>query len=189
VTAKKKVEIVLRQREQLLHDKVQKCYEEKRYETGVGLADDLLKVHPTHADTLAYKALLLLQLKRMNEAYACVKQGLAASIKNSMCWHVYGLLYKADCLYADAIKCYQRAIGFDKDNMNIYRELATAQIQDRDVDGFCETRRQILSLNARSAQQNTNWLSYAISNQLGRYWGALRTRSNCILPPYTTKQV
>lgn len=52
-------------------------------------------------------------LKKKEEAHALVKKGLAMNIKSHVCWHVYGLLYRSENKYDDAIKCYQNAIKRD----------------------------------------------------------------------------
>jgi hypothetical protein len=54
-----------------------------------------------------------------------------------ICWHVYGLLYRSDGLYDDAIKCYIKALQFgDKDESQILKDLAALQIQQRSLAGF-----------------------------------------------------
>lgn len=52
-------------------------------------------------------------LKKKEDAHALVKKGLAMNIKSHVCWHVYGLLYRSENKYDDAIKCYQNAIKRD----------------------------------------------------------------------------
>lgn len=47
-----------------------------------------------------------------------------------MCWHVYGLLYRSDRDYKEAIKCYKQALKRDKDNGQILRDLGLLQIHD-----------------------------------------------------------
>lgn len=47
------------------------------------------------------------------EAYECVKLGLRSDLKSSICWHAYGLCYRADRKYADAVKSYRNALKFD----------------------------------------------------------------------------
>lgn len=82
-------------------------------------------------ETLAMKGLLLSNQgeSKKVEAYALVKQGVAYNFNSHVCWyvvcsrchhsmrflsrHVYGLLYRSDCRYDDAVKCYQRALKID----------------------------------------------------------------------------
>lgn len=58
---------------------------------------------------------------------------------NSTCipgWHVYGLLQRSDKKYDEAIKCYRNALKWDKDNLQILRDLSLLQIQMRDLEGY-----------------------------------------------------
>lgn len=58
---------------------------------------------------------------------------------NSACnpgWHVYGLLQRSDKKYDEAIKCYRNALKWDKDNLQILRDLSLLQIQMRDLEGY-----------------------------------------------------
>lgn len=51
-------------------------------------------------------------------------------------WHVYGLLQRSDKKYDEAIKCYRNALKWDKDNLQILRDLSLLQIQMRDLEGY-----------------------------------------------------
>lgn len=53
-----------------------------------------------------------------------------------MCWHVYGLLQRSDKKYDEAIKCYRNALKWEKDNIQILRDLSLLQVQMRDLDGY-----------------------------------------------------
>uniref|UniRef100_A0A8C9WH79 N-alpha-acetyltransferase 15, NatA auxiliary subunit n=1 Tax=Scleropages formosus TaxID=113540 RepID=A0A8C9WH79_SCLFO len=80
-----------------------------------------------------------------------------------LCWHVYGLLQRSDKKYDEAIKCYRNALKWDKDNLQILRDLSLLQIQMRDLEGYRETRYQLLQL--RPAQR-ASWIGYAIAYHL-----------------------
>jgi len=49
---------------------------------------------------------------------------------------VYGLLQRSDKKYDEAIKCYRNALKWDKDNLQILRDLSLLQIQMRDLEGY-----------------------------------------------------
>ena len=51
-------------------------------------------------------------------------------------WHVYGLLQRSDKKYDEAIKCYRNALKWDKDNLQILRDLSLLQVQMRDLEGY-----------------------------------------------------
>nr|XP_048277786.1 N-alpha-acetyltransferase 16, NatA auxiliary subunit isoform X2 [Myodes glareolus] len=78
-------------------------------------------------------------------------------------WHVYGLLQRSDKKYDEAIKCYRNALKLDKDNMQILRDLSLLQIQMRDLEGYRETRYQLLQLRPT---QRASWIGYAIAYHL-----------------------
>ena len=55
--------------------------EEQQYKRALKSADAVLKVAPSHADTMAQKAFALLKLQRRDEAHDLVKQALKANMK------------------------------------------------------------------------------------------------------------
>uniref|UniRef100_A0A8C1MMI5 N-alpha-acetyltransferase 15, NatA auxiliary subunit-like n=1 Tax=Cyprinus carpio TaxID=7962 RepID=A0A8C1MMI5_CYPCA len=109
------------------------------------------------------KGLTLNCLGKKEEAYELVRRGLRNDLKSHVCWHVYGLLQRSDKKYDEAIKCYRNALKWDKDNLQILRDLSLLQIQMRDLEGYRETRYQLLQL--RPAQR-ASWIGYAIAYHL-----------------------
>uniref|UniRef100_A0A672Z2F0 N-alpha-acetyltransferase 15, NatA auxiliary subunit n=1 Tax=Sphaeramia orbicularis TaxID=375764 RepID=A0A672Z2F0_9TELE len=116
-----------------------------------------------HGETLAMKGLTLNCLGKKEEAYELVRRGLRNDLKSHVCWHVYGLLQRSDKKYDEAIKCYRNALKWDKDNLQILRDLSLLQIQMRDLEGYRETRYQLLQL--RPAQRSS-WIGYAVAYHL-----------------------
>ena len=49
-------------------------------------------------------------------------------LKSHVCWHVYGLLYRSDRDYREAIKCYRCALRIDPENIQILRDLSLLQV-------------------------------------------------------------
>lgn len=82
------------------------------------------------------KGLTLNCLGRKEEAYEYVRRGLRNDLKSHVCWHVYGLLQRSDKKYDEAIKCYRNALKWEKDNIQILRDLSLLQIQMRDLEGY-----------------------------------------------------
>lgn len=139
----------------------------KAYRKGIKNADMILKKCPKHGETLAMKGLMLNCLNRKKEAYELVKAGVMANLKSHVCWHVYGLLYRSDQEYEEAIKCYKNALRLDKENLQVLRDLAQLQIQMRDLPGFLETRQVLLELKPT---QGPHWVSLALAHHLnGNY--------------------
>lgn len=117
---------------------LQRCYEHKQYKNGLKFAKQILS-NPKfcdHGETLAMKGLTLNCLGRKEEAYDHVRRGLLNDLQSHVCWHVYGLLQRSDKKYDEAIKCYRNALKWDKDNIQILRDLSLLQIQMRDLEGY-----------------------------------------------------
>lgn len=74
------------------------------------------------------KGLILNCLGRREEAYEHVRRGLRNDLKSHVCWHVFGLLQRADKKYDAAIKAYQNALKWDPDNIQILRDLSLLQV-------------------------------------------------------------
>ena len=97
------------------------------------------------------KGLILNAMDKKTEAYELARLALKSNLKSHICWHVFGLIYRSDKNYLEAIKCYRNALRFDKvssnmcvplrahawqDNLQILRDLSLLQIQMRDMEGF-----------------------------------------------------
>ncbi|KDO25758.1 hypothetical protein SPRG_09056 [Saprolegnia parasitica CBS 223.65] len=150
-------------KESTLFRSIVKYYEIKQYKKGLKAADAILKKFPEHGETLAMKGLTLNCMGKKEEAYEFVRQGVKRDLKSHVCWHVYGLLYRSDRNYAEAIKCYRQALRIDPDNAQILRDLYLLQVQMRDLKGYCETRRMFLTLKPNN---RNNWIGLAIAHHL-----------------------
>ncbi|KAG9150983.1 hypothetical protein Leryth_003095 [Lithospermum erythrorhizon] len=150
-------------REANLFKLIVKSYETKQYKKGIKAADSILKKFPNHGETLSMKGLTLNCMDRKAEAYELVRLGLKNDLKSHVCWHVYGLLYRSDRDYREAIKCYRNALRIDPENIEILRDLSLLQAQTRDLAGFVETRQQLLTLKAN---HRMNWIGFAVSHHL-----------------------
>uniref|UniRef100_A0A1L8DWR9 Putative acetyltransferase n=1 Tax=Nyssomyia neivai TaxID=330878 RepID=A0A1L8DWR9_9DIPT len=152
-------------KESALFRKILKCYEMKQYKNGLKLAKQILSnpKFQEHGETLAMKGLTLNCLGRKEEAYDHVRRGLRNDLRSHVCWHVYGLLQRSDKKYDEAIKCYRNALRWEKDNIQILRDLSLLQIQMRDLEGYNETRSQLFQLRP---SQHASWIGYAMSYHL-----------------------
>ncbi|XP_014681955.1 PREDICTED: N-alpha-acetyltransferase 15, NatA auxiliary subunit-like [Priapulus caudatus] len=152
-------------RENTLFKRILKCYEQKQYKNGLKFAKQILcnPKYAEHGETLAMKGLTLNCLGRKDEAFDHVRRGLRNDLKSYVCWHVFGLLQRSEKKYEEAIKCYRNALKLDKDNIQILRDLSLLQIQMRDLDGYKETRYQLLVLRPT---QRASWIGYAMAFHL-----------------------
>ncbi|XP_074530472.1 N-alpha-acetyltransferase 15, NatA auxiliary subunit a [Halichoeres trimaculatus] len=157
--------ITLPPKENALFKRILRCYEHKQYRNGLKFCKQILgnSKFAEHGETLAMKGLTLNCLGKKEEAYELVRRGLRNDLKSHVCWHVYGLLQRSDKKYDEAIKCYRNALKWDKDNLQILRDLSLLQIQMRDLEGYRETRYQLLQL--RPAQR-ASWIGYAVAYHL-----------------------
>ncbi|CAG5993813.1 unnamed protein product [Menidia menidia] len=135
----------------------QRCYEHKQYRNGLKFCKQILgnPKFAEHGETLAMKGLTLNCLGKKEEAYELVRRGLRNDLRSHVCWHVYGLLQRSDKKYDEAIKCYRNALKWDKDNLQILRDLSLLQIQMRDLEGY----------RLRPAQR-ASWIGYAVAYHL-----------------------
>ncbi|XP_033115616.1 N-alpha-acetyltransferase 15, NatA auxiliary subunit-like [Anneissia japonica] len=170
-------------KENSLFKRILKCYEHKQYKIGLKYSKQILgnPKFSEHGETLAMKGLTLNCLGRKEEAYDLVRRGLRNDLKSHVCWHVYGLLQRSDRKYDDAIKCYRNALKWDKDNLQILRDLSLLQIQMRDLEGYRDTRYQLLQLRP---VQRASWIGYAIAHHLLKEY----TQSLNILEEYRKTQ-
>eukprot|EP00916_Digyalum_oweni_P026613 GHVL01043695.1.p1 GENE.GHVL01043695.1~~GHVL01043695.1.p1 ORF type:complete len:941 (+),score=191.34 GHVL01043695.1:277-3099(+) len=150
-------------KEQSQFRQVVRFYEQKLYKKGLKAADIILKKYPNNGETLSVKGLILNVMDRRDEAFDHVRQGLRNNVRSHMCWHSYGLLYRCERDYAEAVKCYRNALKFDKENLQILRDLSMICLHRRDMEAFRETRSQILHLRANNRM---HWIAYALSEHL-----------------------
>ncbi|KRT84090.1 Anaphase-promoting complex subunit 3 protein [Oryctes borbonicus] len=152
-------------KENALFKRILRCYEQKQYKNGLKFAKQILSnpKFTEHGETLAMKGLTLNCLGRKEEAYEHVRRGLRNDLRSHVCWHVYGLLQRSDKKYDEAIKCYRNALKWEKDNIQILRDLSLLQIQMRDLEGYRDTRYQLLMLRPT---QRASWIGYAMSFHL-----------------------
>ncbi|KAG9253497.1 NMDA receptor-regulated protein 1-domain-containing protein [Emericellopsis atlantica] len=142
---------------------VVRAYEDKQYKRGLKTADSILKKNPKHGDTMAMKALILNGQLKTDEAFALAKEALSADFKSHICWHVYGLLYRAVTNFEEAIKAYKMALRFEPESAQIQRDLAILQIQMRDYQGYIQSRQAMLQARPGFRQ---SWTALAIAHHL-----------------------
>ncbi|KAF7589668.1 hypothetical protein BBP40_003960 [Aspergillus hancockii] len=146
-----------------LFRQVVRYYENKQHKKGIKTAEQILRKNPNHGDTLAMKALIMSNLGQQEEAFALAKEALKNDMKSHICWHVYGLLYRAEKNYEEAIKAYRFALRIEPDSQPIQRDLALLQMQMRDYQGYIQSRSAMLQ--ARPAFRQ-NWTALAIAHHL-----------------------
>ncbi|GMG12192.1 unnamed protein product [Aspergillus oryzae] len=148
-----------RDRERVVDERLDPCLSS----IGIKTAEQILRKNPNHGDTLAMKALITSNLGQQEEAFAMAKEALKNDMKSHICWHVYGLLYRAEKNYEEAIKAYRFALRIEPESQPIQRDLALLQMQMRDYQGYIQSRTTMLQ--ARPAFRQ-NWTALAIAHHL-----------------------
>ena len=150
-------------REANLFRTVIRHYEDKQYKRGLKAAEQILKRNPKHGDTMSMKALILNAQGKTEEAFALAKDALTIDMRSYICWHVYGILYRTNKNFDEAIKAYKFALKLEPDSHQIQRDLAVLQAQMRDYQGYVQSR--LVMLKARP-QVRQNWTALAIAYHL-----------------------
>lgn len=109
------------------------------------------------------KGLLINCQGKTDEAFLIAKEALKQDMKSHVCWHVYGLLYRSQKNFDEAIKAYKMALRFEPDSQQILRDLALLQVQMRDYTGYQESRRMMVMSKPQIRQ---NWTGLAIAYHL-----------------------
>ena len=113
------------------------------------------------------KALIISHQNRTEEAFALARTAITNNMKSHVCWHVYGLLYRAEKNYEESLKAYKKALQLEPESAPIQRDLAHLQIQTRDYEGYVQSRRSMLQQKPGFRQ---NWTALAIAHHLaGNY--------------------
>ncbi|QKX55786.1 uncharacterized protein TRUGW13939_02884 [Talaromyces rugulosus] len=146
-----------------LFRQVVRHYENKQYKKGIKTADQVLRKNPNHGDTQAMKALIMSCLGQLEEAFVLARTALKNDMKSHVCWHVFGLLYRAEKNYEEAIKAYKFALRLEPDSQPIQRDLALLQMQMRDYQGYIQSRSSMLQSRPSLRQ---NWTALAIAHHL-----------------------
>ncbi|KII91268.1 hypothetical protein PLICRDRAFT_38004 [Plicaturopsis crispa FD-325 SS-3] len=154
---------LLPSKEAALFKELLALYESRQLKKAQKTADQILKKFPEHGETICMKGLVLTNMGKRDEGFELVKKGVRLDLTSHICWHVFGLIQKAENNYEEALKSYTQALRFDKDNMNILRDTAYLQTQLRIFDGLVDTRNTIVKLRPQLRQ---NWVALAVAYHL-----------------------
>lgn len=115
---------------------------------------------PDGTESLAMKGLLLLCQGDSSGGYDFVRKGLRNDLTSPVCWHVFGIMYRMDKNYVEAAKCYVNALKYDKENVQIVRDLAILQSQLGQWAALVDTRNSLLQ---SKPGLRANWTALAVA--------------------------
>ncbi|GAA5995509.1 peptide alpha-N-acetyltransferase complex A subunit NAT1 [Rhodotorula paludigena] len=148
-------------------------YEDKKFQEGLALVDQILAKRPDHGESLCMRGIFLNSLDRKEEGYASVKRGTKNDPGSHIVWHVYALCLRADKRFEEALDCYKKATEIEKDSLNLLNDMAPLAVQLRRYDDYVAVRLSILRTQPRIRR---NWLNLAVAQFLARqYPAATRT--------------
>ena len=109
------------------------------------------------------KALILNTMGNSDEAFTLAKTALRNDMKSHVCWHVYGLLWRSQKNFDEAMRAYRMALNLEPESPQILRDLSLLQVQMRDFSGYVQSRHKML-LKREGFRQN--WTALAIAHHL-----------------------
>jgi len=145
--------------DKVLFKKMTNLYDERSYDAGLVVAEQLATKYPDHPEIHGFKALYLNTLKRKEDAKNCIEATLKKHITNFTVWHLYGMIHRTNKNYEEARKAFQMALKQDESNVNVLRDLSILQLQLGDYPGMAESRRKILVANPTSYDNYNFYIS------------------------------
>ncbi|XP_023336422.1 N-alpha-acetyltransferase 16, NatA auxiliary subunit [Eurytemora carolleeae] len=161
-------------REQNAYKRMLNCLQQKQFKQGLKAGKQILtnSKYSNHTETLAIQGLLLLGIGKVEEAEKTVREGLKADLRSHSCWNSLALIQKDLKKYSEAIKCFRNCLKLEPKNEEVLRNLSVLCIQTRDLEGYRDTRFNILQLKPT---QRVSWAALALSyHLLGDYEMAVK---------------
>lgn len=146
-----------------LFEKLGRDFDARDYTKVLRTADKILEVAPDHADTIAMKGLTLHSMERKEEGYELLEKAVALNSKSTIVWHSFGMCYRADKNYSEAMKAFKQAHQVDPQNSNVLRDLSSVCVQIRDWEQFVETRQKMVTLKAGV---RANWIALSCGHRM-----------------------
>lgn len=146
-----------------------KLYESKQYKKSLKLTEGILKKNSNYADAYALKALLLHFLNEPTDSESYVGKAIAKNPDSPIINHVLGILRRNQLNYVEAAKFFKKALDNGATNKQIWRDLSTMEVQNRDYKNLSISRHAYLEefLGFRA-----NWTGLATAHHLNKDYAA-----------------
>ncbi len=109
------------------------------------------------------KALIMSNLGQLEEAFVLAKTALKNDMKSHVCWHVFGLLYRAEKTMREAIKAYRFALGWNP-SRSLFSAISLFFRCKCRITKVIQSRNTMLQARPSFRQ---NWTALAITHHLG----------------------
>ncbi|CAD8193670.1 unnamed protein product [Paramecium octaurelia] len=150
-----------------------KLLEAKDYKKGLKNSEKLLEQVPDNQEVVSLKAIFMYYTEEREAGLALAYQAVLKNLASDFCWHIYGLIQKAEKNYIQAVKCFIQAINKGEENLQLIRDTANLSIHIRDFEGNNWLRQKLL--NSKPGMV-VNWVGFILSQHLtGNYAGAFNT--------------
>ncbi|CAD8181959.1 unnamed protein product [Paramecium octaurelia] len=153
-----------------------KLLDAKDYKKGLRNTEKLLEQVPDNWEVVSLKAIFMYYNDEQQKGLELAKQAVFKNLGSDFCWHIYGLIYKAQKNYIEAVKCFLQAIKKGEENIQLERDTANLQIHTRDFEGNAQLRHKILT---KKSNMIVNWIAFIFAQHLiGNYEIAFKAISS-----------
>ena len=151
-------------------------YENRKFKDAIESLQKILRKYPNHGETLAMKGLIWRHYEqplketveeRKRRALELCALGVKNNVFSHVCWHVFGLLHKANRDYKEAAKCFHQALRIDPYNHLVWRDVSQCALVRREWDEFVDARVKLYELKAgdQGAADRCNQISIGLFMQ------------------------
>ncbi|CAD8097828.1 unnamed protein product [Paramecium primaurelia] len=137
--------------------------EAKDYKKGLKHSEKLLEQVPDNQEVVSLKAIFMYYNEEREAGLALAYQAVLKNLASDFCWHIYGLIQKAEKNYIQAVKCFIQAINKGEENLQLIRDTANLSIHIRDFEGNSWLRQKLL--NSKPGMV-VNWIAFIFSQHL-----------------------
>ncbi|KAM3138417.1 hypothetical protein pb186bvf_009503 [Paramecium bursaria] len=143
-----------------------KLLEQKDYKKGLKSIEKLAQ-QTENAQVHSLRAIFLYHNDQQEEGFQLAKASLTKDMKSYFCWHILGLIHKANKNYPDAVKCFLQSLKQGDENPALIRDNANLQLHIRDYEGHLESRHQYVTLKHGFIE---NWMGLIFALHLTKQY-------------------